>query len=122
MNDKPFNVIQAEHAELYEWLKEICRSDKVENFIVPDYKDGRISVRFYTKENRYNISIGDGDNRYLGCTVTTRKPRAGEDWNRGRDLPDGEYCKKTWDKIKDAIVAYELVKVIKSTTSKCIDN
>ena len=139
MNEKPFNVIQAECPEFYEWLKEISRFDKVENFIVPDYKDGRISVKFYTKENRYCISVrlprkfnehiiqtdennhimresnAPIDNGYLGCTIQTRKPRAGEDWNRGNDLPDGKYCKKTWDKIKNAIIAYELVKVIKIT-------
>lgn len=50
---------------------------------------------------------------YLGCTVTARKPRAGEDWVRGNDLADGAYCKETWRKIKDDIISYELVKIIK---------
>ena len=47
------------------------------------------------------------------ASALTRKPRAGEDWNRGRDLADGSYTKETWDKIISNIVSYELVKVIK---------
>ena len=118
MNEKPFNVTRAECPDFYEWLKEISRFYKVEDFIIPDYKNG-IRVFFYTKNNRYRISIkapktkNKKDKGYLGCTVITRKPRAGEDWNRGRDLPDGKYCKETWDKIKNDIIAYELVKVVK---------
>ena len=122
MNDKPFNVIQAQCPEFYEWLKEISRNSKVVNFVVPDYKNG-IKVRFYTKENRYSISIklpepnrdaSENNNYgYLGCMVQKRKPQAGEDWNRGADLPDGKYCIETWNKIKNAIIAYELVKVAK---------
>lgn len=50
-----------------------------------------------------------GDNKgYLGCVVSTRKSRVGEDWNRGSDLPDGKYSKKTFDSIVKRIVAYEL--------------
>lgn len=115
MKDKPFNVIKAEVPEFYEWLKEISRYSKVEDFVLPDYKNG-IRVYIYTKEHRYSVSVkpkkekGDG---YLGCMVTTRKPRAGEDWNRGNDLPDGKYCYETWQKIKNAIIAYELVKIVK---------
>ena len=44
--------------------------------------------------------------------VQTRKPRAGEDWNRGNDLADGPYSEETWREIVNDIVAYELVKVV----------
>jgi hypothetical protein len=37
--------------------------------------------------------------------------RAGEDWVRGNDLPDGPFSKETWDRIIYAIVRYELVKL-----------
>ena len=57
MQDKSFNVIQAKCPEFYEWLKEISRLDKVEDFIIPDYKNGRISVKFYTKKYKFNISV-----------------------------------------------------------------
>ena len=119
-NNKPLNAIKAEYPELYEWLKEISRYSKVEDFILPDYKYG-VTVYFYTKENRYNIKAKlpkKKDKGYLGCMVKTRKPRAGEDWNRGRDLPDGNYCRETWNEIKNDIISYELVKIVKIVKPK----
>ena len=123
MNKKPLNVIKASCPEFYEWLKEISRYSKVEDFVLPDYKKG-IRVYLFTKENRYSIKVevpapnnNESENNnygYLGCVVTSRKPRAGEDWNRGNDLSDGKYCYETWQKIKNDIVSYELVKIIKS--------
>jgi len=113
--DKPFNVIKAECPELYDWLKEISRYSKIESFILPDYKNG-IRVYFYTHNYRYSILVKP--DTYLGCTVQARKPRAGEDWTRGNDLADGSYCYQTWRKIKNDIIAYELVKVIKPTQTK----
>jgi len=120
--DNPFKVIKAECLEMYKWLKEISRYSKVEDFVLPDYKNG-IRVYFYTKENCYSIKVkipmpnddsSENNNYgYLGCTVQTRKPRAGEDWNRGNDLANGKYCKETWDKIKNDIISYELVKIVK---------
>ena len=123
MKDKPFNIIRAEYPELLEWLKSISRYDKIEDFIMPDYKNG-VRVSFYTKDHSYHIGVrkkgerdnldfnGKEDNGYLGCTVQTRKPRAGEDWNRGNDLHDGDYSKETWQEIVSDILAYELVKVV----------
>ncbi len=70
---------------------------------------------FYTEEYQYFITATErpaGDS-YLGCQVSARKIRAGEDWIRGNDLPDGEFTKKTWDMIINAIVNYELVKLSK---------
>jgi len=113
-SNKPLDVLKAKCPEFYDWLKEISRYSKVEDFILPDYKNG-VRVSLYTKDNIYSIVVRlpKNDDGYLGCMVSTRKPRAGEDWNRGRDLPDGKYCYETWQKIKDDIVAYELVKVVK---------
>jgi hypothetical protein len=48
---------------------------------------------------------------YLGCTASTRKPRAGEDWPRGNDLADGPLSEETWHSILADIVGYELVRV-----------
>lgn len=68
----------------------------------------------YTDTNRYsfraNQKTPDG---YLGCVAETRKPRAGETWNRGRDLHDGPLVEATWLKILGEIVSYELTKVHK---------
>ena len=97
------------------WLRELktwysSSQQKWEDYIEgedcsPD--EHRIIVIFYTDQHRYSIS---GSTRnYLGCMAQTRKPRAGEDHTRGNDLPDGKFCRETWDAIIRAIVGYELV-------------
>ena len=114
MSKNPLTELKAKCPEFYEWLKEISRYSKVEDFILPDYKDG-IIVSFYTHDYFYcvNVKLPKKDNGYLGCTVQTRKPKAGENWNRGNDLADGKYCRETWERIKNDIIAYELVKITK---------
>lgn len=99
-------------------LEEISRWSNVSEFVEfvegenPPYK---LRVRVYTRDHRYSIVAKEhGDGRsYLGCTVTTRKPRAGETWNRGSDLADGEFSRRVWERIKNDIISYELVKVAK---------
>lgn len=115
-----------------EWLNEITPGDGMETYVqfvghypsewnlegkvnvdsMPDSEASgdSIRVRIFTENERYTIVATQG---YLGCTVSNRKPRAGEDWTRGSDLPDGELSRKTWERIKDRIVAYELVRVAK---------
>lgn len=76
--------------------------------------DGASSVHLtlYTATNLYHIKACQAPGKsYLGCIAATRKPRAGENWTRGNDLPDGPFSKETWDKIIAAIVGYELVKI-----------
>ena len=103
------------------WIKEICRWDREDWFIhwsqVPkrvyyDMDKIRVSFRIYTRDNVYGIGATFRKNGkdYLGCTVSKRKPRAGEDWTRGNDLPDGKFSRETWERIKDSIIQYELVK------------
>jgi len=77
---------------------------------------------FYTDKHRYVINAIDEDEKvgYLGCTVTARKRRAGENWTRGNDLPDGPFNKETWNRIIYAIVNYELVKLSKFSKPKAI--
>jgi hypothetical protein len=74
----------------------------------------RVSLRIYTENNRYRITaekhVGE-DKSYLGCIASSRKPRAGEEYTRGNDLPDGKFNKGTFDSILAAIVGYEVVKV-----------
>jgi hypothetical protein len=84
----------------------------------------RCQFRIFTDINRYTINARDPmklrgpdevgchyDNGYLGCTAMCRKPRAGEDWNRGNDLADGPLSEKTWHAILADIVSYELVRI-----------
>jgi len=105
---------------LDQWLKELIFPGKVEDFFQEingqgDDKKVTRNFCFYTEEYQYFITAierfdEDKDN-YLGCQVSARKSRAGEDWLRGNDLPDGPFTKKTWDRIIYSIVSYELVKL-----------
>ena len=48
-----------------------------------------------------------GDAGYVGAYRTAKKPREGEDWKRGSDLPDGPFTQETLDKISQAIADSE---------------
>jgi len=107
------------------WLKEICRAGNTDDFVHVLIDEGqgestagyetKFRCRVYTHDHVYGLVAIDRqkDEGYLGCTVSTRKARAGEEWNRGNDLPDGPYTYERWQKIKNAIIAYELVKIAK---------
>ena len=129
--NKNMTKIPAAFAELIGWLKPICLYDKIEDFVIADYKEKMLHLKIFTKDHQYRIGAklpevkNDGwplqagqerevvNNGYLGCISETRKPRAGEDWSRGNDLVDGSYSKETFEEIVHDILAYELVKVIK---------
>ncbi len=74
-----------------------------------------IIIKFFTEKHRYIINAVLYDNKvsgeegyYLGAGVDTRKPRSGEDWNRGNDLIDGKFNRETWERIKNAIIKHEM--------------
>ena len=107
-----------EFEELYEWFKPLCRYHKLEDIAVFDYKNKVLRLKIFTKDHCYSISAKLPEKRpnsggYVGCISSTRKPRAGEDWNRGNDLADGAYSKETFQDVIHDILAYELVKVVK---------
>ena len=115
---------------IQDWLKEICPWGNIENYVefrqeLPqewDLPQGKycindkpkepdaIIINLYTKDYSYYIKAKE---KYLGCIYSHRKPRAGEDWTRGRDLPDGRFNGETWESIKHAILQNEFVKVAK---------
>lgn len=110
------------------WLEELVYPGEVEDLIEILYDAGegdpengyvlRKKVAFYTDEHKYFIMAMEEEkgNGYLGCIVDSRKPRAGETWTRGNDLPDGKFTKETLEQIKDKIIAYELVQLsVKAT-------
>lgn len=106
------------------WLKELVYPKEVEDFIEVLYDGGggevgpeevpsverEKRVAFYTDNHKYFIKAieREGEKGYLGCGVSARKPRAGETWTRGNDLPDGPFTKETLDRIEKGIIAYEL--------------
>ena len=104
---------------LDQWLKElIFPGDPKEFFQEVSGQGSETETRrifcFYTDEHVYQIVAIErfnGEEDYLGCQVSTRKARPGEDWARGNDLPDGPFNKKTWDRIIYSIVSYEMVKL-----------
>lgn len=99
-----------------EFLKEICPNGEANGFVWTVEGENpplRKKVKIYTNDHCYSIvaRVKENGNTYLGCVVSTRKPRAGEDWTRGRDLSDGVFCRETWENIKNDILSHELVKV-----------
>ncbi len=69
------------------------------------YDEERTNVTLYTDGHSYHITATED---YLGCGVSCRKPRPGEDWTRGSDLADGKLNEETWNRILRDIIAYEL--------------
>jgi hypothetical protein len=108
--------------ELQKWLSQISRFNKIMDYLyISDYKDKMLMLEIFTKEYKYSISarIQRPEKKgYLGCIVTTRKPRAGEDWNRGRDLANGSYSATTWEEIKNDIISSEIVRVVRKSPDR----
>jgi hypothetical protein len=114
-------AVMAKISDVMDWIKRDFKrlnpKDSIEimkNGIEATENRKHLSFRIYTDTNIYNIVAKEkSDYRlsYLGCTSTCRKPRAGEDWNRGNDLADGELNETTWQNILADIVSYEMVKV-----------
>ena len=94
--------------QLIDWLDEMRFGFDYE---IEDSGDNHPVFRicFYTFTNKYTISAIPPD--YLGCIATARKPNAGENWTRGRDLTDGGFTRATWNRILADIVAYEAVPI-----------
>ena len=95
---------------LVKWLEEVSRFTGKRILVVENRID-LLRLRLYTSKNRYSIVVNDRG--YLGCQALTRMPRPGEDWRRGNDLPDGDFCEKTLREILGAIVFYEALEVAK---------
>lgn len=104
--------------DLKQWASKIGKHASIENVCFrSDQPDSKLHFYIYTDTNSYSIvgSVEDDGHTYLGCTASSRKPRAGEDWTRGSDLADGDLSLETWNSILGDIVAYELVRVYKKT-------
>jgi len=107
---------------LENWFNEIIFGDRknINSYIkkTPEGEEGpeRSNFKFYTNNYVYSITAIERPSNskkrsYLGCTMSCRKSRAGEDWVRGNDLPDGLLNKATWNRIKNAVIRNELVKL-----------
>jgi hypothetical protein len=103
---------------LDQWLRDLTFPGEPKDFIQEISGHGESvevhrKICFYTDNYCYFITAIERENKssYLGCSVTTRKTRAGEEWVRGNDLPDGDFTEKTWIRILNAILCYELEKL-----------
>jgi hypothetical protein len=113
---------------LGQWIDELIYPGKAEDFVqnlgVDEPADGEVesSIRLYTEEHQYGITAIDrpDDDGYLSCSVTARKARAGEDWTRGNDLPDGPFNRETWERILNAMINYELIQLTTFTKPSTI--
>jgi hypothetical protein len=111
---------QSFRTQLVEWLKEIVPYSHIDkytrktregfesNAFNTDRHANHVTYIFCTAEHRYSISATP---TYLGCQASATRERPGETWTRGNDLPDGKFCRETWDAIKDRIISYEMVKL-----------
>lgn len=82
----------------------------------PDDDDSRGTIKFWTEKHEYTLTVktralSEDRPSYLGCVASLRAPRPGEDWTRGNDLPDGLFCRETFDRIMRGVVAYEMLEV-----------
>jgi hypothetical protein len=120
--------LQSFRTELVEWLKEIVPFSKLDLYIRKTREgynadpeagrhDNHVNYIFCTDNHRYSISATPW---YLGCIASTTFYRPGEDWTRGNDLPDGPFRYETWLHIKDAILRYEMVKLVPVAESSSV--
>ena len=106
---------------LFGWIKnEPCPYGQFDNYahITADSNPpSRTNINLYSHDYYYHITCTE-ESKYLGASCSCRKPRAGEDWSRGHDLPDGKFNCTTWEKIKHAIIQNEFVKIAKQSMPK----
>lgn len=75
--------------------------------------DDIVKLVLFTEKYKYTINAKP---TYLGCTVSSRTPRAGENHTRGNDLADGKFGYDTWIKIVHDVVGYELKKPVQAVS------
>ena len=107
MNAVVEGILLREGRTLLEWLTENSYIDESKIQVI-DNKPERTSVYLFTSDHCYRIIA---HKTYLGCTVSTRRNRPGETWNRGNDLSDGPFTRETYDRIMSGIVGYELKEI-----------
>ena len=96
--------------QLVEWLRAYKFFNPTKVYVVTNEPDV-FRIQLYTQGHCYFFVVKDD---YLGCMASTRKPRPGEGWTRGNDLPDGKFSLATLREIMGAIVFYEAVAVVKT--------
>ena len=112
-------ILKQAYDEVRGWLRAIYSPSQIDKAVLvrPDAGQcGSIHVKIWTSTNEYRVCVsprptGGLEDAYMGASASTRKPRAGEAWTRGNDLPDGNFSKELWQEIMVAIVKYEAQEV-----------
>lgn len=101
--------------QILAWLRrDFFRFAGDEHLDVIESSDSRCRLKLYSDVNQYSLHVTvDGDTTYLGASGASRKPRAGESHTRGSDLSSGTLSEETWDRIKNDIISFELVRIRK---------
>jgi hypothetical protein len=81
-------------------------------------KTPALHILLWTNNHEYHL-ICRGD--YMGGFAGTRKPRAGENHQRGNDLPDGKFGKETFNAFIRGLIRYELIAKVIPDETCCID-
>lgn len=111
--------------DLFNWLKDLMHPRFSEEMAFPtmDVSSGKARVYLYTRRYVYHFTArlpGDNeDNGYLGGGMSCRAARPGEKWTRGADLPDGPYCRGTFDSIVRSMIRHELIPVDENVRQFC---
>ncbi|KKM82923.1 hypothetical protein LCGC14_1314580 [marine sediment metagenome] len=66
---------------------------------------------FFTHTHKWRMVLINRAEPSLMCNSDTRKPRAGEDWTRGRDMTEGPLNEETWRAFLAEIVSYEIIEI-----------
>ena len=108
-------------SELNVWLDSLRKKKLNTMLLFRDNEDNtRLTILIYTCDNVYEIAartprMKEGhpiDNGYLGCSVSNRKPSAGDDCVNGKiELSGGEFVFDTWLDILYDILEYELEEI-----------
>jgi len=121
-HDEPNIILEEAVNQMRIWLSEIYPASKIDRAMATrkTLEQELISVKIWTYNNEYSIIAHrkfSGVRIYLhentlnewclGASSRSRKPRAGETWQRGNDLADGIFCEETWRRIMIEIVRYE---------------
>jgi hypothetical protein len=102
------------------WIRrDFYRFSGEDHIDVCNRTDSELKVILYTDVNKYTIVAKNTENsNYLGAVGGSRKPRAGENHTRGNDLADGPLDEKTWERIKNDIISFELVRIRRNNYRK----
>lgn len=102
LNDLDFILNDAGKSVL-DWLSKFKYFNLSRIEIVENNQD-LLRFNVYSPKQCYKFRVHDS---YIGCGATNRRSRAGETWNRGSDLPDGNMVRETLFQILGAILFYE---------------